>query len=149
MLMKSRWILIILGVFGLAATLCYGALPRQAGKKTVADGVYTSAQADRGYQIVLDYGCTNCHGAQFEGGAEEQPQLLGDEFVNAWSGRKLDELAEKITTMPADQPPQYHVKPAAAPDVIAFILRVNGYLEGSTELSADPKVLKEIEIVAP
>jgi cytochrome c553 len=147
--MKSRLLVIIFGVGGLAATLCYGALPRRSGQKTVADGVYTSAQADRGYQIVQDYGCTNCHGAQFEGGAEEQPQLLGDEFVTAWSGRKLDELAQKITTMPADQPPEYHVKPAAAPDVIAFILRVNGYPEGGTELSADPRVLSQIVIVAP
>src|SRR5262245_58980598 len=107
--MKSKVIIGILGLTGLAAAFSYGALQR-----TVKDGVYTSAQADRGAQTIEDYGCRNCHGGQLEGGLDEQPQLVGEEFVNVWSGRKLDELAEKITTMPADQDEPYHVKKAAA-----------------------------------
>jgi cytochrome c553 len=147
--MKSKVIVGILGACGLAATLTYGALPHQQAGKTVADGVYTSPQADRGMQTVEDYGCRNCHGAELEGGKDEQPQLVGEEFVSAWTGRKLDELAEKITTMPADQGEAYHVKPAAAPDVVAYLLRANGYPAGTAELPADPKTLKLIEIVAP
>ena len=100
-------------------------------------------------QIVQDYGCRNCHGGQLEGGADEQPPLVSEEFVASWSGRKLDELAEKITTMPADRDAPYQVKPAAAPDVIAYLLRSNGYPEGKTELPADASVLKRITIVAP
>lgn len=136
-----------MGLCALIATLCYGALPPQG--RTTADGVYTDEQADRGAQVIENYGCRNCHGAQLEGGADEQPQLVGDEFVTAWSGRKLDELYQKITTMPADQDEPYHVKSAAAPDVVAFLLRANGYPEGKSELPADVEVLQKITIVAP
>jgi S-disulfanyl-L-cysteine oxidoreductase SoxD len=99
--------------------------------------------------VVENYGCRNCHGAQLEGGPEEEPPLWGEQFVSAWSGRKLDELAEKITTMPANADPGYQVKPAAAPDVVAYLLQANGYPAGAAELPADPKVLKRITIVAP
>jgi len=145
--MKSKVVIGILGLTGLAAAFSYGAFPIQT--RTVKDGVYTSAQADRGAQTIEDYGCRNCHGGQLEGGLDEQPQLVGEEFVNLWSGRKLDELAEKITTMPADQDEAYHVKAAAASDVVAYLLRTNGYPAGTAELPADPKVLKLIQIVAP
>jgi hypothetical protein len=33
--------------------------------------------------------------------------------------------------------------------VVAYLLRWNGYPQGQSELSADPAVLKRIEIVAP
>ena len=147
--MKSKTIIGMFAVCGLAVSLSYGALPRQVAGRTVAEGVYTEEQAARGMQVMEDYGCRNCHGAQLEGGADEQPQLVGEEFVTSWSGKKLDELAEKITTMPQDQGDDGHVKPAAAPDVIAYLLRSNGYPEGTSELPADPKALRLIGIVAP
>ena len=147
--MKSKatvGILVVCGFF--LVTLGYGAFPGSQ-TKTVADGVYTSAQADRGMQVLENFGCRNCHGTQLEGGPEEEPPLLGEQFVGLWSGRKLDELAEKITMMPADRAPQDQVRPAAAVDVVAYILRLNGYPEGKAELPSDPAVLKLIEIVAP
>jgi len=133
-----------------ALSFTYYAMPGATPQtKTVNDGVYTAAQADRGVQLVVTYGCQNCHGTQMEGGAEEQPQLVGQEFVSAWSGRTLDELATKITTMPADRDEPYHVKPAQAPDIIASLLRANGYPEGNADLPADLSALKRITIVAP
>ena len=147
--MKTKAIKSILIIFAITATVAYDALPREQGERTIAEGVYTAAQADRGVQIVLNYGCQNCHGSQLEGGAEEQPPLVGEQFVTSWTGRKLDELATKITTMPADREEAYHVKAAAAPDVIACLLRANGYPEGKSELPADANVLKHIAIVAP
>ena len=145
--MKKEAIIGILIGCGIIASLTVTAVPRQ--DRTVADGVYTMAQAERGYKIIQDYGCRNCHGAEFEGGPEEQPPLIGEQFVTSWSGKKLDELAQKITTMPADRDAAYQVKPAAAPDVIAFLLYSNGYPGGQTELPADKEVLKRITIVAP
>ena len=147
--MKSKVIVGILGAFGLVATLAFGALPGSEAGKTVRDGVYTSEQADRGEQVVVDFGCTNCHGTELQGGAEEQPPLLGEQFVNAWTGRKLDELAAKITTMPADRAPAYQVKAAGAADVVAYLLRSNGYPAGDAELPSDADSLRQIEIVAP
>jgi hypothetical protein len=145
--MKSKIIIGVLGFSGLAVMLSYGALPIQT--RTVKDGVYTSTQADRGAQTIEDYGCRNCHGGQLEGGLDEQPQLIGDEFVNTWNGRKLDELAEKITTMPADADEAYHVKRAAASDVVAYLLRSNGFPAGAAELPADPTALKLIQMTTP
>jgi len=145
--MRTRVIIGILGLWGLAATLASGEFPRQG--KTAADGVYTSAQADRGMQVIADYGCRNCHGSHLEGGTDEQPQLVGEEFVNTWTGRKLNELTEKITMMPSDAERGYTVKAAAAPDVVAYLLRSNGFPAGTSELPADPAALKLIEIVAP
>jgi hypothetical protein len=140
---------LIFGICALAASLTYSASPAQQAERTVADGVYTVAQAERGVQLVVNYGCQNCHGNQLEGGPEEQPPLVGEQFVSAWSGRKLDELATKLATMPADRDEPYHVKPAQAPDIIASLLRANGYPEGNAELPADINVLKHITIVAP
>jgi mono/diheme cytochrome c family protein len=147
--MKKELIIGLVGACGLAATLVYGASVPQNAERTVNEGVYTSAQADRGAQVVEDYGCRSCHGATLEGGAEEQPPLWGEEFIGSWSGRKVSELAEKITTMPANAEPGYQVKPAAAPDVVAFLLRANGYPVGKTELPADTNTLSRIKIVAP
>jgi len=144
-LVKTRSIAAVIFLMSALAAV----LTAQQADKTVAQGVYTAAQADRGVQLVVNYGCQNCHGTQLEGGAEEQPQLVGEEFVGAWSGRKLDELAAKIQTMPADRDDPYHVKPEQAPDIIASLLRANGYPEGSSELPADPNALKHITIVAP
>src|SRR5215468_9714316 len=148
--MKSRLPLLLIVFSGvLAFSWTYAAVPRQAAERSVTDGVYTDEQADRGVQLVVNYGCQNCHGTQLEGGAEEQPPLVGEQFVSAWSGRKLDELAAKITTMPADRDEPYHVKPAQAPDIMASLLRANGYPEGAADLPADPSALKRITIVAP
>ena len=145
--MKKAFIIGILSACGLVATM--SALPLQEAEQTIAQGVYTAAQADRGAQVVQNYGCRNCHGATLEGGAEEEPPLWGEEFTTSWGGRKLDELAEKITTMPANADPAYQVKMAGAVDVVAYLLRANGYPEGKAELPADPKALKRITFVAP
>jgi len=148
--MKKQFIIVILVVLGLAAaTFIHGATPVQQADRTVAEGVYTTEQADRGAQVVENYGCRGCHGPTLEGGAEEEPPLWGEEFINVWAGRKVDELAEKITTMPANAEPAYQVKPAAASDVVAFLLRANGYPAGKTELPTDKAALKRITIVAP
>jgi cytochrome c5 len=146
--MKREFVIILI-VCAIAVGLGLRTLSAQEADKTVAQGVYTEAQAARGAQVMQNYGCRNCHGAQLEGGPEEEPPLWGEQFVTAWAGRKLDELAEKITTMPANADPGYQVKPEAAPDVVAYLLQANGYPAGAAELPADPKVLKRITIVAP
>ena len=147
--MKKEFVIGLFVACGLAATFVYGASAPQSADRTVNEGVYTSAQADRGAQVVEDYGCRGCHGATLEGGAEEEPPLWGEEFIGNWSGRKVSELAEKITTMPANADPAYQVKPAAAPDVVAFLLRANGFPAGKTELPADTNTLSRIKIVSP
>jgi cytochrome c553 len=139
--MKIKVLIVILGLCGMAATF-------EQSRKT-SEGVYTNAQAERGLQIVEYYGCRSCHGDYLEGGVEEEPPLAGQEFLTAWTGRKLDELAEKITTMPANLDSQYQVKPAAAVDVVAYLLRANGYPAGTKALPHDPAPRPSLEIGAP
>ena len=145
--MKNKVVIVAFIVCVLVGVLSFAAVPSQ--ERTVTQGVYTNEQADRGMQVIEEFGCRNCHGGQFEGGPEEEPPLVGEQWVTAWAGKKLDELAEKITTMPANREAAYHVKPAMAPDVVALILRANGYPAGNAELPADLETLRRITIVAP
>ena len=143
--MKTSITFGILAFSTLAATLGFTAIQ---DRKT-SDGVYTNEQADRGQQLVTGYGCQNCHGASLEGGLAEEPPLQGEQFFTSWTGRKVDELAEKLTTMPADRGPGDQVKPQEAADIVSYLLRYNGFPAGAEELPADLPSLKRIEIVGP
>src|SRR5437870_641167 len=71
--------------------------------RSVWDGVYTQAQANRGKAAYAER-CASCHGAGL-GGGEEAPALTGDKFLAKWRNRSVDELLESIrTTMPPGQP---------------------------------------------
>jgi len=113
-------------------------------KKGVWDGVYTAAQADRGKAALLQNGCNGCHGAALEGG--RGPSLKGDRFITAWENGSINKLFTKVRdTMPPLNAEQ--VPPAAKVDVIAYLLQVNGFPAGSTELPVDPDTLESLQIV--
>jgi S-disulfanyl-L-cysteine oxidoreductase SoxD len=94
--------------------------------KSVNDGVYTAAQADRG-TAVFKANCASCH---------ETSRFTGSEFLPVWVGKSLFELYDVIhTTMPEDKPGS--LKPQQYADVIAYFLKLNGYPTGETELAPD------------
>ncbi|HKY19363.1 MAG TPA: hypothetical protein VJL82_10560, partial [Rhizomicrobium sp.] len=64
-----------------------------------------------------------------------------------WSGTTLDVLMEYLgTAMPLDRPGR--LSRATNADIVAFILKVNGFPAGPAELSADDAVLKTIRFDA-
>jgi len=112
--------------------------------RTVAEGVYTDAQAARG-QATYAAQCAACHGATLGGGLA--PPLAGAGFLRAWDTRSLIDLVDKIQqTMPATSPGT--LSRAQAADLAAYVLKVGAFKAGPGELRPDDS-LKAIALVAP
>ncbi len=114
-------------------------------RKGVWDGVFTSAQAERGKEAAERVRCTGCHGNEL-GGTERAPALKGPAFLANWEDGSVNRLFTKIRdTMPPSNTDQL---PAASKlDVVAFLLRANGFPAGSVELTSEAEALDSIQIV--
>src|SRR5581483_5985915 len=92
----------------------------------------TMQQAESG-RALYQARCASCHATDLGGG--EGPQLAGANFRNAWGTRAARELVNTIrTTMPPGTPGS--LDDAAAINLAAFILAVNGATPGDQALSA-------------
>jgi quinoprotein glucose dehydrogenase len=110
---------------------------------SVWTGVYTEEQATRGETVYRTY-CIACHGPELEG-ADMTPPLSGGSFTANWNDLTAGDLFERIRlTMPLDRPGVLMRQQNA--DVIAFVLKKNGWPAGSTELSRELAPLKTIRI---
>ena len=108
--------------------------------RTVQDGVYTNAQADRG-QAIYAKRCASCHGNTLGGG--QAPPLVGDGFVGNWRTEPLATLVDKIRhTMPADAPGD--LTAAQSTDIVAYVLKTGGFRAGNTELASTEEALKAV-----
>ncbi len=106
-----------------------------ADKKTIADKVYSAAQADRG-EARFKTPCSSCHSTNsFSGGA----------FADRWSGQSLSEVFEFISNvMPENDPGR--LKREEYVNIIAFMLKINNFQAGDADLPTDSPGLKNIEI---
>ena len=105
---------------------------------SVRDGVFTTAQAERGAQI-FEQVCMRCH---------QPEQFTGPGFIDAWAGQQADVLFELIrTTMPEDNPSSLKKREYAA--VLAYLLRLNGIPAGEMDLPSTARKLKLIRIETP
>ena len=135
-----------LGIIGLVALAPVHAVLTAQAPKTVADGVYTDAQAKRGTSV-YEANCASCHGANLAG-TEQAPPLTGPGFLMNWVDTTASDLFQKINVaMPADDPGK--LTPEQTADVLAYIFSSNKYKTGSAELSKDAQELQGIKIVAP
>ena len=117
----------------------------QAGARTVWSGVYTKAQADRGAEAYASH-CQGCHGGNLEGQGEAKP-LTGAGFLSNWDGLSVGELFDRIrTTMPQDAPKS--LPREAYADILAYMLKFNGFPAGTSELPAKTESLADIRIDA-
>jgi cytochrome c len=109
--------------------------------KSVWDGVYTEEQAKRG-ELVYRKECAACHGEQLTGG-ESAPPLTGGAFLSNWNGLTLGDLFDRIKkTMPQTAPGKLSRQQNA--DILAFMLSMNKFPAGKTELYRQSEMLKEI-----
>jgi hypothetical protein len=108
-------------------------------KKSVWDGVFTSAQAVRGKAVYQEM-CAECH----ETG--EGPILYGSGFMRRWFEESLGDVFTKMRTqMPLNGP---GTLPAMAyVDVLTFVLQQSGFPSGTEELTGDPALLSSIAIL--
>ncbi len=120
-------------------------LQAQESTSTVNDGVYTEAQAERGKAAYTKY-CQACHGEAMAG-IDSAPALVGGNFISNWAGQSLGDLAARVrTTMPLNNPGT--LSSATSADIIAQILKANGYVAGNAELPRNAQVLQMIRIDA-
>src|SRR5271169_3632540 len=111
--------------------------------RSVWDGVYTSDQAKRGDALYAN-ACASCHGTALNGG-ESAPPLTGGEFFSNWNGLTVGDLFERIrVSMPADNPGKLSREQDA--DILAFVLSMNQFPEGKTELDLRIEVLRQIRL---
>ena len=128
--MHSRWMAAL--AVALVTTVGANWMVIAQASRTAADGVYTTAQAQRG-QALYTAECLACHGTTLEGGLG--PPLTGASFLRIWNGRSLADLVDKIEhTMPATKPGTLS-RPQAT-DLAAHLLQVGGFRAGAAELSA-------------
>jgi hypothetical protein len=95
-------------------------------QRTIRDGVFTQAQADRGLQAYESNSCVRCHLAT----------LKGLRFIQDFGESRLSKLVNKIRVdKPNDNPGT--LSEQVALDIAAYILSKNEYPAGETELTTE------------
>ena len=118
-----------------AEAASYGA-PGPQSDGTVADGVFSDAQASRGEQRFRQV-CSACH---------DTDEFTGGRFRLTWVGRTTADLFDTIATlMPEGDPGS--LSPAEYASLVAYLLQLNGYPAGDADLPASLPELRGMEIV--
>ena len=104
-----------------------------AAEAPVGNAFYTDGQASRGRGLFRD-NCASCHASS---------EFAGSSFKRRWQNRAVGDIYEFVLySMPDDNPgglPQQTYV-----DIIAFLLQLNDFPAGETELSTSMDVLKEM-----
>jgi mono/diheme cytochrome c family protein len=110
---------------------------------SVWDGVYTKEQAERGRRLYRGQ-CASCHGDTLSG-VEDAPPLAGGEFLSNWNGLTVGAVFERIRlTMPQGDPG--HLSRQEIADIVSYVLSVNKFPAGKTELQQKTEQLKKIRL---
>jgi quinoprotein glucose dehydrogenase len=113
--------------------------------RSVWDGVYTDAQAQRG-KAAYSAQCAMCHGADLMG-SDETPALTGGAFLANWSTLSVNDLFERVrVSMPANNPG--HLTRQQNADILSYLFAFNKFPAGAAELPTQGERLKEIRIDA-
>jgi mono/diheme cytochrome c family protein len=128
----------LFGVFG-------AALHAQDTARSVWDGVYTQEQSRRG-EAFYGRDCAKCHGTDLAG-ADEVPALSGGAFLSNWDGLTVGDLSERVRiSMPPNK--QGSLTRQQIVDILSYVLNVNSFPAGKTELDSKTELLKQIRIEA-
>jgi len=107
---------------------------------TVWDGVYTDAQAARA-TATFGASCSNCHTL----GAEGNRPLSGDKFWQRNTQKSVGELLAFVSKNMPNGANAGSLPAATYNDLVALILKSNGFPAGPTELT--PETAKAVQIV--
>src|ERR1700712_1542612 len=139
--MRKRYVASVALAISVAAL---GSVAAQTSS-SVWDGIYTEAQAGRGAQDFAQV-CASCHGAAL-GGSGEAPALSGGQFIGDFDGQTVGDIFDRIrTTMPQSAPGVLSRDQYA--DILAFLLKSNGFPAGQMELDKRSDYLKAISFEA-
>jgi len=109
---------------------------RATSQKTTRDKIYTKDQAARGAEVYGTH-CDKCHdSAKLPEGKKPPPPIVGAKFKDTWQDKTIGELYTVIlTTMPSDG--SAVLTPDQTLDVLAHLLKLNEYPEGTAPLKND------------
>lgn len=115
---------------------------------TIADGVYSAEQAQRG-KGVFDSVCARCHGIKGNGAGDPEmvagPPVARGSFLRKWESNSLGALFEYVrTTMPTDNPQSLSDQQYV--DAIAQMLALSNLPTGEDELPTEVESLDHIII---
>ena len=129
----------------LAAVLmmCAAVVRAQSTEPRIWQGVYSAAQAERG-QTAFNSSCLRCHGDKLQGNTA--PALSGDRFFTTWGSEPIASLFAKIRDT---MPPNFgtSIDDQVKLDIVAYILRTNGYPSGPGELTQTGNDLASAQIL--
>jgi len=108
--------------------------------RSVWDGVYTEAQAARG-TTAFGQSCAGCHALTAEGKAP----LAGEPFWKSFAQKTVGDLLEFVSTNMPNATPGSLSEPTYN-DIVALILKSNGFPAGTTELGRN--TIADVQIIA-
>jgi hypothetical protein len=134
----SRVALVLLATLGEASAARAQGVDAARARTSVLDSVYTVDQAAEG-KALFDQLCLRCHAA---------PDFASARFHEKWDSLTLHDLYALVSrNMPFDQPGS--LRPRQTVELLSFILSMNGYPSGNTELGWTQQELSGIQIDPP
>ena len=111
-------------------------------QRGVWDGIFTAAQADTGKQSAGR--CQGCHGPELAG-TDRAPALKGPAFLANWEDGSVNRLFVKVRdTMPPGNTDS--LPPETKLNIVAHLLRENGFPAGTSELTPNAEALDALQI---
>ncbi|MEO8137923.1 MAG: PQQ-binding-like beta-propeller repeat protein, partial [Betaproteobacteria bacterium] len=130
-------------IAGILVLGCATLIAQQAQQtRPPASGVYSAAQATAGEKIYFEK-CAACHGDDLAG-REKASALTGTPFFEAWTGKNLRQLLDRVETMPPTAPKS--LSETEYVSLVAFMLRNADMPSGATALTTDRAQLARIAI---
>ena len=121
-------------------TVSAGVLLRAQTPRTVWDGVYTEAQAARATGV-FSQSCSNCHSLTAQG---NRP-LVGDRFMEHNTQKSVGTLFTFVKTNMPNGALAGSLAASTYNDLLALILKSNGFPAGATELA--PETVADVQIL--
>ena len=135
-----RRVAIVCGVLSAVVGLASAQSSGGAGS-TVRDRVYSAEQAKRG-RATYDRKCASCHD-----GGTMGPELWGEAFLANWDGLTVGDLSERVrVSMPPNNLGRLSRQQIA--DALSYLLSVNSFPPGKSELEPRTELMKQIRIEA-
>jgi mono/diheme cytochrome c family protein len=105
--------------------------------------LYTAAEAERG-EALYNSKCASCHGRNLVSRGDP-PSLTGEPFTLGWVGKSVgDRFAAIKETMPPND--AGNLPDEAVRDIIAYVLKFNGFESGSKPLPSSAAELSGLKI---
>jgi mono/diheme cytochrome c family protein len=129
---------------GVAAWSATVLLSAQAAKpRTVWDGAYTDAQAERA-RATFDSTCSRCHTLTPGGSSGQGGPLVGDKF---WAANTQKSVGDLLAYMSKNMPNGNGGSLSASTynDLVALVLKSNGFPTGTAEVT--PEAVADVQII--